>query len=145
MHTPIRVLFVCDGESTRSKMAEALLRSLGDARFAVHSAGIEAEAVNPAAIAVMQESNIPLDAAPVAALNDFEQQQFDYVISLCDAAKSACLSFPRDGENLHWTVASPDPAASPEQQQQRYRQMRDQLRQHITTWLARLPSSPSKA
>ena len=40
---PIRVLFVCTGNSARSVMAEALLRHHGGAGFEVHCAGTEPE------------------------------------------------------------------------------------------------------
>jgi protein-tyrosine-phosphatase len=38
---PIRVLFVCTGNSARSQMAEALLKEFGGSDFAVFSAGTE--------------------------------------------------------------------------------------------------------
>jgi len=136
MHTPIRVLFVCDGGTARSRMAEALLRRMGGDRFEVHSAGIEAEALHPLAVEVMREMGVALDDSPTPALNDFEDMQFDYVISLCDEAKTACLAFPRDGHNLHWTCPDPGEAqGTVEKRHAVYRQARDDINQLVQAWL----------
>ena len=48
---PIRVIFVCTGNSARSQMAEALLRHDGGDRFEVVSAGVNPRGVHPLAIA----------------------------------------------------------------------------------------------
>ena len=55
MYHTIRELFVCDGGSSRCRMAETLLRNVGGEAFAMYSAGLEAEAVHPLASAVMRE------------------------------------------------------------------------------------------
>ena len=136
MHKPIRVLFVCDGGPARSRMAEALLRSKGGDRFDVHSAGIELESLNTLAVEVMAELGIDLETGDIAALNDFEGMQFDYVISLCDEVKSSCLAFARDIHNLHWDCADPTIVEGDvEQQRAAYRNARDTLEQHVQSWL----------
>lgn len=137
MHTAVRVLFVCDGGTARSRMAEGLLRRLGGERFEVHSAGVEAEPLTPLAVEVMSELGIQLDNSPTAALNDFEETPFDYVITLCGEARSACLAFPRDAHNLHWTVFDPDQVqGTDEERRAAYQQARDELHRQIENWLA---------
>ncbi|MDZ7663324.1 arsenate reductase ArsC [Thiohalophilus sp.] len=136
MNNPVRVLFVCDGGSARSRMAEGLLRAAGD-EFEPCSAGIEAEAVPSEAGEVMNEIGIDIGTEPTPALNDFEEKQFDYVIALCDEANTACLSFSRDAHNLHWTC--PDPTlmqGGREQQLAAWRAARDALKRQIDNWLA---------
>ena len=55
---PIRVLFVCTGNSARSVMAEALVRGEGGDTFDVHSAGTEPKGINPLTVRVLAEAGI---------------------------------------------------------------------------------------
>ena len=55
---PIRVLFVCTGNSARSQMAEALLERIGGADFAVESGGTQPRGVHPLTIRVLAEIGI---------------------------------------------------------------------------------------
>ena len=55
---PIRVLFVCTGNSARSVMAEVLLRQHGGDAFEVHSAGTEPKGVNPLTVRVLADAGI---------------------------------------------------------------------------------------
>ena len=141
MHHPIRVLFVCDGGSSRSWIAEVLLHNLGGENFAVHSAGLEPEAVHPLAVKVMEEIGMPITAKTVKHIDDYEEIQFDYVIALCDQATESCLAFPRDIENLHWDCPSPlDVPGTEETQLDAFRVVRDQLRKRIEAWLSEVRS-----
>ena len=53
--TPYRVLFLCTHNSSRSQMAEGLLRTRGGARYQVFSAGTHPRAVHPLAVKAMAE------------------------------------------------------------------------------------------
>lgn len=142
MHQPIRVLFVCDGGSSRSWMAEVLLRNLGGENFSVHSAGLEPEAVHPLATKAMQEIGMPVTEQTVKHINDYEETQFDYVIALCDQAMESCLAFPRDIENLHWECPNPlDVQGAEETQLDAFRVVRDQLQKRIKAWLSEVRSN----
>jgi arsenate reductase (thioredoxin) len=107
--SPIRVLFVCTGNSARSQIAEALLERMGGASFAVDSAGTEPHGVNPLTIQVLAESGIDWSTARSKSVNEFLDRPFDYVITVCDRARQSCPVFPGSHESFHWGLE--DPAA----------------------------------
>jgi arsenate reductase len=136
MHYPVRVLFLCTGNSARSQMAEGLLRALGGKDFEVHSAGLEPRELHPLAIKAMAESNIDISGQRSKHLNEFLDIQFDYIITVCDRAKDSCPTFPRDSENIHWGYD--DPAAAPgteEEQLAVFRRVRNEIRQRLGIWI----------
>jgi arsenate reductase len=106
---PIRVLFVCTGNSARSVLAEALLRHHGGARFEVHSAGTEPKGINPLTLRVLDEAGIDRSWARSKSVTEYLGQRFDYVITVCDQARQSCPVFPGVHESLHWGYE--DPAA----------------------------------
>jgi arsenate reductase (thioredoxin) len=105
---PIRVLFICTGNSARSQMAEALLRFMGGSDFEVFSGGTEPKGVNPYTVRVLDEICIDWSGARSKPLTGFLGRQFDYVITVCDRARQACPVFPGRHEMRHWDL--PDPA-----------------------------------
>lgn len=107
---PIRVLFVCTGNSARSIMAEALLRQHGGSAFEVHSAGTEPRGINPLTLRVLAEAGIEGSWARSKSVDEFVGQSFDYVITVCDQARQSCPVFPGATAPLHWGYE--DPAAA---------------------------------
>lgn len=101
------VLFVCTGNSARSQMAEALLRSQASDRFDVFSAGTHPEPVDPRAIEALSRLNIDVTGLQSKSLDVFSGHQFDYVISLCDKAQQECKQFPHAGQVLAWDFEDP--------------------------------------
>ncbi len=104
---PIRVLFVCTGNSCRSIMAEALLRRHGGADFEVHSAGSDPKGLNPRTTRLLEEAGFDASWARSKSVSEFLGQPFDYVITLCDEARQVCPVFPGSGESLHWGYKDP--------------------------------------
>jgi arsenate reductase (thioredoxin) len=104
---PIRVLFVCTGNSARSQLAEALLGHLGTGAFEVYSAGTQPHGVNPYTVRVLAEAGIDWAAARSKSVDEFMGQPFDYVITVCDRARQVCPVFPGGGSRLHWGLADP--------------------------------------
>ncbi len=88
-----RVLILCTGNSARSQMAEGLLRHDAGERFDVESAGTKPSSVRPEAIAVMRELGIDISGHRSKNVDEFEGQQFDYVITVCDNARESCPVF----------------------------------------------------
>ena len=105
--TPIRVLFVCTGNSARSQIAEAVLGRLGGADFDVASAGTEPSGVNPYTLRVLDDAGIDWSGARSKSVDEFAGQVFDYVITVCDRARQTCPVFPGTHNTLHWGLEDP--------------------------------------
>ena len=104
---PIRVLFLCTGNSCRSQMAEAVLRQIGGAEFEVTSAGTEPKGVNPYTVRVLLDAGIDWSAARSKSVAEFLEEQFDYVITVCNSAREACPVFPGAYHSIHWDLDDP--------------------------------------
>jgi len=136
MGYPIRVLFLCTGNSARSQMAEGLLRSLGGADFEVHSAGTHPQPLHPLAVQAMRESGIDIAGQQSKSLNRFLGQPFDYIITVCDRARDHCPTFPGDNERIHWGFA--DPAAVTGTEDERlaaFRRVRNEIAERLRLWV----------
>jgi arsenate reductase len=113
---PIRVLFVCTGNSARSQIAEAVLGRIGADDFEVYSAGTEPKGVNPFTVQVLGEAGIDWSAARSKSVHEFLGQPFDYVITVCDSARQTCPVFPGVHERLHWDLEDPAEVDGPDEQ-----------------------------
>jgi len=107
---PIRVIFVCTGNSARSQMAEALLNQKGQGRVRAESAGSHPAArVNPYAIQALAEVGIAWDGHVPRGIEGLQREHWDRIITVCDNAKEACPVFPGQPTFAHWDMD--DPAA----------------------------------
>lgn len=102
-----KVLFLCTGNSARSQLAEALLRHKAGDKFAVFSAGTCPEDIDSRTIAALKKFGLPTENLTSKNVTVFEDQVFDYVITLCDKANSECRDYPNAGKQLAWDF--PDP------------------------------------
>ncbi len=105
----MKILILCTGNSCRSQMAEGFLKEFDDT-LEVHSAGTQpAEQVHPKALEVMKEVGINLQDNYPKSVNDFINDEFDYVITVCGGAKESCPTFTGEVKNrLH--IGFDDPA-----------------------------------
>ncbi len=107
---PLKVLFLCTGNSARSIFGEYLLRRAADDRFEVHSAGASPTGrVNPFAIRVLKDIyDVDATSARSKSWEEFGDIDFDFVITVCDNARDSCPVWPGHPAVLHWSL--PDPA-----------------------------------
>ncbi|MEX2238336.1 MAG: MerR family transcriptional regulator [Dehalococcoidia bacterium] len=105
--SPISVLFLCNGNSGRSQMAEALLRRHGGPGFAASSAGISPRGLSAFAVRVLSENGIDWSAARSKSVEEFAGQRFDYVVTLSDSARERCPELPGPHNSLHWRIDDP--------------------------------------
>ena len=108
---PVRVLFLCTGNSARSQIAEALAEQLSDGAVSAASAGSRPKPLHPNAVRVMRARGIDLAGRRSKHLDEFAAERFDLVISLCDRVREVCPEFPGAPELIHWSI--PDPGREP--------------------------------
>ncbi|OGG99128.1 MAG: hypothetical protein A2600_04965 [Candidatus Lambdaproteobacteria bacterium RIFOXYD1_FULL_56_27] len=129
----MKILVLCSTNSVRSQMAEAFLESL-DPRLEVNSAGTRPKAsVHPLAIRVMHEKGWSMLGQQTKRVEHFFGQHFDYLITLCQAARNDCLTFPGEvSHRVHFNLADPAQiAGNPEIQLGSFREVRDQLMEFL--------------
>jgi ArsR family transcriptional regulator, arsenate/arsenite/antimonite-responsive transcriptional repressor / arsenate reductase (thioredoxin) len=126
----LRVLFLCTHNSARSQIAEGILRSKSSGLIEVFSAGTEATRIHPLAIQAMQAHQIDISGQHSKNMEQFLDQSFDYIITVCDRAKESCPVFPGDPVRIHWSF--PDPAAVEGPERVRYQAFIETTVQMIT-------------
>jgi protein-tyrosine-phosphatase len=108
-----RVLFLCNGNSARSQMAEAFLRHVGRRRFEGFSAGANpAPEVHPLALETLRRNGVSVDGLTTKDLATFAGQAFDFVISLCDRQREQ-PSVVQGADMIYWTFRDPAESAEP--------------------------------
>jgi arsenate reductase len=113
-------------------MAEGLLRHYGGEQFDVFSAGTKPVAINPRAVQVMRELGIDLTTRRSKHADEFANQSFDYVITVCDNAKETCPVFPGEGHQLHWSFEDPASESGTEEEILAvFRRVRDEIAERI--------------
>jgi arsenate reductase len=112
-------------------MAEGILRKDGGEKFEVLSAGVNPGFVRPEAILVMKEIGIDISDARSKSVEEFDGQEFDYVITVCDNAKEACPIFRGSTIRIHQSFEDP-PAPGVGDDEVRlsiFRRVRDEIRE----------------
>ena len=130
-----RVSILCTGNSARSQMAEGLLKHDAGDRFEVESAGTRPGRVRSEAISVMNELGIDISDHRSKHVDEFQDQSFDYVLTVCDSAKESCPTFPNRSKRIHMRFE--DPAAFQGTEQERlalFRRVRDEIRDYLKTF-----------
>ena len=134
-----RVLFMCTGNTARSQMAEAFLRSYGGDRYEAYSAGLEPHEINPLTIAVMEERGIDLSGQYAKGLKEFlGKVHFGYLITVCDRAERECPTFPGMGIREFWPFE--DPAAfegTEDERLAKFREVRDAIDERVREWIGK--------
>ena len=124
-----KILVLCTGNSCRSQLAEGYLRYFAGDRAEIYSAGIETHGVNPKAIQVMAEDHIDISGHTSNHVDEYQEIDFDAVITVCDNANEACPFFPGKVERFHYNF--PDPAkatGTTEEVMDEFRRVRDMIK-----------------
>lgn len=120
------VLFVCGRNAGRSQMGAAFFNHLADpARAEAFSAGLDpAPRVHPEVIEVMREVGIDLSGVEPIELTARMYSDVQFLVTM--GCGESCPLVPAS-RRADWVL--PDPAGQP---LQRVREIRDDIRQHVT-------------
>ncbi len=130
--SPLRVMFLCTGNSCRSQMAEGFAKELGKGLLEVYSAGLMAAGVHTRAIAVMNEIGIDISKQQSKEIDEALLRNMDLVITLCDNAAEACPWTPPEIQRFHWPIKDPvGTVGSDEKVMKEFRRARDEIRGKI--------------
>jgi ArsR family transcriptional regulator len=105
----VKVLFLCSANSARSLMAEAILRQFAGDSVQAFSAGTAPTAPEQNALLALQSMGVSTDSLRSKTIAELGQHNFDYVISLCDRARSECQIDFQEHNFIAWDF--PDPVA----------------------------------
>ena len=144
-----KVLFVCSANTTRSQMAEALLKKYGGDDFEVDSAGINPGVLNPLAVEVISEDeNMDISSYTTNKILDFykEGRHYHYVITVCDeASKEPCPVFPSLDGVLHWNITSPACDGSYEEKKAKVIASKEEIKVNVLKFIELVKNQHIKA
>ncbi|MGA3286007.1 MAG: arsenate reductase ArsC [Bacteroidota bacterium] len=128
-----RILILCTGNSCRSQIAEGFLKSF-NSNLEVYSAGTNpASHVSSRAIQVMKEVGIDISREDPKSVDQFLNDSFDYVITVCDHAKETCPIFTGKVLNrIHIGFDDPAEATGTEEEVITvFRRVRDEIKEQF--------------
>lgn len=132
------VLFVCSHNSSRSQMAEGLLRHLAGDHYEIASAGVEPGTLNPFAVKAMAEIGIDISGAKAEGIDQYlGTWSVSYLIIVCSQAGESCPTvWPNILDRYNWFFD--DPAAvqgTDDEKLAAFRRVRDEIRAQLESWL----------
>ena len=131
-----RILILCTGNSARSQIAEALIKQMTFNRVKVISAGTDPVPVNPFAIHVMKEIGMDISENRSKSVNEFYNQIFDFVITVCDDAREKCPIFQGSHTKIHKSFEDPAQITGNDKVKiEAFRKVRDQIRNWLIEFI----------
>jgi len=131
-----KVLFLCTGNSCRSQMAEAIINArLGDSWQAFSAGTKPAGYVHPKALEALSEIGIQHTGSS-KRVDDFQNVDFDLVVTVCDSAAEECPVWLGKGKRTHHSF--PDPAkaeGTDDEIMDVFRSVRDDIEEEMTQLL----------
>lgn len=118
-------------------MGEGLLRCRAGRFFEVLSAGTQPRPVDPMAVKVMAEIGIDISKQISKGLDAIKDSgTILFLVIVCAAAEEECpATFAPAGIRVSWPLDDPSAVRGETNRLKKFRDIRDQLREHIESWL----------
>lgn len=103
-----KILVLCTGNSCRSQMVHGYLEKLTRNKADIYSAGIETHGLNSGAIAIMKEDGIDISQHTSNHVDEYQNIDFDYIITVCNHANENCPYIPsKNAKRIHHNFFDP--------------------------------------
>ena len=127
-----KVLILCTGNSARSQMAEGLLKHITQNKYEINSAGTKPSIVRPEAIKVLAEIGIDIKHNRSKSVDEFINDEIDYVLTVCDNANENCPYFPAKTKLIHYSFEDPAEIQGDEETRlNAFRTIRDEIKSYF--------------
>jgi len=126
----MKILILCTGNSCRSQMSHGFLQSF-DKNLEVFSAGTEpAKQINAKAVQVMYEIGIDISSYTPKHVEQYLNETWDYVITVCGGANETCPAFyGKVKDRLHIGFEDPSESIGTEEFiMSQFRRVRDEIK-----------------
>jgi arsenate reductase len=122
-------------------MAEGFWNHLGKGNWRAVSAGSKpAGFVHPLAVQVMKELGIDISRQKSRHVEEFSEEPFDVVVTVCTRAKRTCPTLPGAPVQHHWSFDDPALTEGSDEDRRRvFRRVRDEIGAKIEAYLAESP------
>jgi len=105
--------------------------------YDIYSAGTKPEdIVNPYAVKAMAEEGYDISSQYPKLVNEFINEPFDYVLTVCDSANELCPVFPNGNNRIHNDFV--DPSRSSYDSEEHALNVYRNTVQEISTWIDNL-------
>ena len=103
-----KILILCTGNSCRSQIAHGFLDHLTNNSISVFSAGIEKHGLNKNAVRCMAEIGVNISDYNSNHIDEYINESFDFIITVCDNANETCPIFPNsNAKKVHRNFKDP--------------------------------------
>ncbi len=127
-----KILILCTGNSARSQMAEGLLKHITSSEYDIDSAGTKPSIVRPEAIKALAEIGIDISANRSKSVDEFANEEINYVLTVCDNANENCPYFPAKTKLIHHSFEDPaEIQGNEETRLNAFRKVRDEIKEYF--------------
>ncbi len=116
-------------------MAEGFCRLYHSGEIQAFSAGIVKHGLNRFAVKAMQEAGVDISCHFSKTVDDLDEKDFDFVVTVCDDAYEKCPYFPAVTAVIHRSFDDPPrlaaEAATDGEALVHYRRVRDEIKEFV--------------
>ncbi len=114
----MKILYICTHNRCRSILSEAITNHFAKNKYQAFSAGSQPVGeVHPLSLKYLTEKGISTEGLKSQSWDDFEAEQPDIVVTVCDSAASeVCPVWFGDTIKVHWGLVDPSKLEGSEQE-----------------------------